>query len=264
MLGKLRKLFNGLTEKNKFDPDEADFAEIALNPNFVTNPSKIIKLLQQVMTAIPLCSVNLNNSTETFYTSILDIQPDDNLLVIDKLSPAYGNNKLLTCGDLKLTALINGVQLSCKLVLINSDKNHEPEHLITTIPKYIYYPQQRASPRIATTPNSVSFKGTIATSNRSVRGYVTDLSRGGISIYCTSLTDVLSRGDTLKDCQIKLSSELLLTFDLSVRTLKKTSNLGQYRQVGGYFHNLSTHDQKMLDRYVSALEREQIRKLRKD
>lgn len=265
MLGSLRKLFTQGPRPNSLSlAEDSNLAELAHNPNFITNPDRIVKLLHQVMDAPPLCSVSLNNSSEKFYTSILDIQTENNMLIIDKISPAYGNSAFLAAGDLKLTGLINGVQVSCKLKLLDPEPSGKIEHFKVQLPSYLFHPQLRTSPRIPTDSTSINFQGTIKGSNRVLKGYVTDFSRGGISINCTSFMGNLNRGDTISDCQINLANDVMLVFNLSVRTLKKVNHLGQQRQIGGYFHNLSAHDQKIMDRYISALEREHIRKLRKD
>jgi c-di-GMP-binding flagellar brake protein YcgR len=230
------------------------------NPNFITNPATVIKLLRQIMAAPPLCSVTLNNSSETFFTSILEIQEVNGLIILDKLSPNSGNSTLLKNKELKLSACVNGVTLSFNLKEIVAEKS--PDNILykARFPGKIYYPQRRSSPRIATNSTLIPFQGTSRDTKTTIGGYVYDFSRNGVGVNFYTDRGDITRGDKLMNCLINLPDEHTLSFDLSVRSSKKLNPANRQRQLGGYFDNLSPQNQKKLDRYISALEREQIRK----
>lgn len=233
---------------------------ISDNPNFVTDPLRIITLLQQVMELPPLCSATLVNSNIIFLTSILNIQAENDLIIFDKLAPPSGNNILAKNRSLKLSTVLNGIPLTFDLKDIIIDRSQSPIVYTAHLPKKIYHPQRRSSLRIGTHSTATDFQGTSNVGEMLLKGYVFDFSRGGIAVnFSTDCGDLL-RGDTLTNCLINLPGNQILSFDLSVRSVKNISRDNPKKQIGGYFENLSPQNQKKLDHFISALEREQLRK----
>lgn len=259
MLGAIRKIFSRNTDELSVT---ANFTPACTsnNPNFITNPEKIITLLQQIAAAPPLCSVTLNSSSKTFFTSILDVQEENDLIILDKLSTNSANNILLKDKKLKLSAFINGVNLSFNLKEISVEKSLDTILYKARFPEKIYYPQRRSSLRIATDSTLITFQGTSRDTKTTFGGYVCDFSRSGIGVnFYTDRINIV-RGDKLTNCLINLPDDHTLSFDLSLRSTKKLNPANRQKQLGGFFDNLSPQHQKKLDRYISALEREQIRK----
>lgn len=239
---------------------EGDLNRTSDNSDFVTDSSRITTLLQQVMELPPLCSATLVNSDTIFLTSILDIQAENDLIIFDKLAPPSGNNILAKNRSLKLSTVLNGIPLSFDLKDIIIDESQSPVFYTANLPKKIYHPQRRSFLRIGTHSTATDFQGTSNAGKMLLKGYVFDFSRGGIAVnFFTDCGDLL-RGDTLTSCLINLPGNQILSFDLSVRSVKGISRDNQKKQIGGYFENLSPQNQKKLDRFISALEREQIRK----
>lgn len=261
MLAAIRKIFSRNTGQDESSvTTNFNTGRTSDNPNFITNPGKIIKLLQQIVAAPPLCSVTLNSSNKTFFTSILDVQEENGLIILDKLSTNSANSILLKDKELKLSTCINGVQLSFNLKEISVEKSQDTVLYKARFPGKIYYPQRRSSPRIATDSTLIHFQGTSRDTKTTIGGYVFDFSRSGVGVNFYTDRINLVRGDKLTNCLINLSDDHTLSFDLSVRSSKKLNPANRQKQLGGYFDNLSPQNQKKLDRYISALEREQIRK----
>ncbi|MGZ8903961.1 MAG: flagellar brake protein [Methylobacter sp.] len=262
MLGAIRKIFS----RHSGQDESSVTTNLTIgrphddNPNFITNPETVIKLLRQIMAAPPLCSVTLNNSSKTFFTSILDIQEENSLIILDKLSPNSGNKVLLKNKELKLSNCINGVQLSFKLKEVSIENSQEAVLYKAHFPEKIYYPQRRSSPRITTDSTLIHFQGTSRDAKTIIGGYVFDFSRNGVRVNIYSDRINIERGDKLTNCLVNLPNNHTLSFDLTVCFSKKLNPAIRQKQLGGYFDNLSPQNQKKLDHYISALEREQIRK----
>ncbi|MDD5578837.1 MAG: flagellar brake protein [Methylobacter sp.] len=260
MLGAIRKIFVRNTRQDESSITTFSTGNIFDNPNFITEPAKIIKLLQQIMAAPPLCSISLNNSSKTFFTSIIDIQEENGLIILDKLSTNSDNKILLKNKELKLSTCVNRVQVCFKLKKISVENLPDSVHYKARFPEKIYYPQRRSSPRIATDSTFIHFQGTSKNTKTTIEGYIFDFSRNGICVNLYSDIINIVQGDKLTDCLINLSDDFTLSFNLSVRSIRKQNSVSQEQQVGGCFDNLSPQNQKQLDRFISALEREQIRK----
>lgn len=258
MLSAIRKIFSGHDDATA----TADFHSepILDNPNFITHPARIVNLLQQVMEAPPLCSVSVIGANEIFSTSILDVQPEKDLIILDRLVPASGNSLLISHRTLKLSAYLNGIPLTFNLTGIAAGGSQTSVFYNARLPEKIYYPQRRSAPRIAINSTPIGFRGTSSETRMTISGTVFDFSRGGIGVNFSNDRGLIQRGDTLTDCLIMLPDSYSLSFDLSVRFVKKASLSSRQKQIGGNFTALLPQDRKRLERYISTLEREQIRK----
>ncbi|WP_341325797.1 flagellar regulator YcgR PilZN domain-containing protein [Methylotuvimicrobium sp. KM2] len=227
------------------------------NPNFVTDPNHIIKLINAIAVSPHLCTITFSGSKKPFTASIIALQPDKGYLVLDELRPHKGNELLHKKRILKLSTFLNGVHLAFLLRIIDST----PLHYKATIPKRIYYPQRRTAPRIFIRSTALKFRTTSHLSSTPLSGTVFDLSRNGACINIAAPRKLaIANGDVVKDCFIELPGELTLHFDLSIRFSKINRN--NKAQIGGYFVNLPPQNQKKLDSFIAKLERENIRNQR--
>lgn len=252
MLKSLRSFFRGA------DP-EIDAPE-ETNPSFITNPKTILKLLEQIITAPPLSTVKLPNSEQVFYTSVLDVQPENQRLLFDKLNPPSGNTLLSECSVLKLSTAMNGMSLTFSLKDIVPSGAGSRLVYQAALPESIYCPQRRSSPRIRLDSTRLEIQGVSEATGLRVGGYAVDISRSGACITFSRQGAPVNPGDKLKNCQLKLPNDNVLVFDFSARSVRKTTNLSMRREIGGFFSGLSAQGQNRLDRYLCALERQQIRK----
>jgi len=254
MFGVLRKAFVPDLPKTETTAAEPG------NPNFIKDPQKIIKLLQQIIESPPLCSVTVRNLNKTFFTSILEIQPENQLIIIDELTPASGNNLLNQHGELKLFTFINGLHLTFRLNGVTREQSGNQIVYKALLPETIYYPQRRSSPRIKADLTAIDFQGTSRDSGLLIKGIVSDLSRTGLCITLAKSGNDILYGDKLTNCLMLLPDGSTFSFDLSVRSIRKHGRSDLQKQIGGHFNGLSPQNQHKLDRTICALERQQIRK----
>ena len=257
MFGTLKKLLN----KNDTREAEREDPPLNSNPNFLTDPKKINILLQEIEEESPLCTISFKDKSEEFSSSILDIQLENKKIIIDELLPKHGNDYISPESTLKLSTIHNGIRLAFQLNNIKQGSSRGIAFYKADIPNRIYYPQRRSSPRIQLTSLNIPFSGTSQGTQLYIRGYIFDISRGGIGVVLQNNKARIQRGDLIKNCQIILD-ESAVTFDLTARFIKNSSG-SEKIQIGGYFDNLSSKHQKKLERFVATLEREEIRK-RKD
>lgn len=258
MLDTLRQLFVQHETKR---PQEIGISNNDDNPNFLTDPDQIIKLINAIAASPHLCTITFSGSKKPFTTSIIELQADKGYFVLDELRPTKGNQLLHKKQVLKLSAFLNGVHLAFLLRIVGHSNNSTPFHYTASLPKRIYYPQRRTAPRIFIRSNALKFHTTSCLSSTSLSGTVFDLSRNGACINITGARKLpFARGDVIKDCFIELPGELTLHFDLSIRFFK--TNRNNKTQIGGYFVNLPPQNQKKLDSFIAKLEREIIRNQR--
>jgi len=243
--------------KKRLKPGTYD-SEPATNPNFLTNPDKIISLLQDIEQASPLCTINIEGITEEFGTSILDVQLDNKQIILDELSPKHGN-ELLVDKKIKLSTIHNGIRLALMLSDIKRGSSRGIAYYKSAIPNRIYYPQRRTIPRIKLTALNISLSGVSNRTKASVIGHIIDLSIRGIRIVTPNNRTRIQRGDLIKNCRIKLDNHAI-NFDLATRFVKTTNQETGKTQIGGSFENITSADQSELEHFVTTLDREETKK----
>ena len=260
MLNKIKRLFGkgdtGLTQ------DEDDLAHFQ-NPNFITEPDKILNLLVEIEQISPLCSVIVDGTLNEYNSSIMGVKPDKNLIILDELSPKEGNVELQKTKQLKLSLFHKGIHLSFNLANLEMGHSRGITYYKAALPERIFYPQRRRSPRIEISTVHIPFAGVSERTGFSVNGYLFDLSRGGAGIEVTVNRARIQRGDRIKNCLIVIE-EYELEFDFSVRFVKSVVTEAAKFQIGGLFENLSSKSHSKLSHFIASLERIEIRKLKAD
>lgn len=257
MFASLKNIFSN---KNASEGSSESPPQFYANPYFVTETAKVIQILKAIEAASSFCSIELNNTSEIYTSRIIAVNEDKNLLSIDELIPAPGNQKLEQCKQLKLSTYLNNIHLSIALNDISITSAQDITYYQAPLPNRIFYPQRRNYPRIAITAHNLSFQGVSERTGLSVIGTVFDISRNGIGIMLTSNTARVQRGDQLVDCVLALPDYSNIHFNLNIRVAKPYDNhLGKFL-VGGYFSQLkSTKQLKQLEQFYALVERSEIR-----
>lgn len=266
MLHKIRQFFS-FRKASDDAPEIVEDSEQNLdypveNPNFVSQRAKVIKLLQQLANAPHRCTATLEDADEIFTTTLLDVRENDGALILDTLNSSFGNNLLLTHKSAKLSTYLNKVPVTFTLDQVSAVQQDASVYFKAPLPSRVYYPQRRSSPRINVPTANLGFQGMLSDTGMTVGGYVSDLSRQGLAVYFNDERHTIHRGDRLEHCLIDLPGGQQISFDVSVRFLKRQNPGSPKKQIGGLFENMAVQSQNALERYICALEREQIRKQR--
>lgn len=262
MLGKLKHLFfKSVEPESTVDENgEEDFWAYE-NPNFLTEPERIARLLSEIESSSPLCTIQVEGSPEEFGSSILAVNPEKNTIVLDELMPKNGNDALLRSRALKLSTFHRGIHLSFNLVGIEIGHTRGISYYKAALPERVFYPQRRRSPRLEISSFDIAFSGIAQRTGLSTAGYIFDLSRGGAGVRVPVNRGRIQRGDKIKNCQINFDG-YVMDFDLAVRFVKPVSVGSSTVQIGGFFESISAKSQSKLSYFLASLEREEIRKLK--
>lgn len=254
MLETIKKFFakqenvkDSVTEFYELDPTTSS--------HFITHPDKINKLLKDIEEESPLCTINIEGTSEDFNSSILDVQIDNQQIILDELSPKHGNKLLLKKNNLKLSTHFNGINLAFRLSKMKVGSSCGIAYYKTAIPDQIYYPQHRASPRIEIISLNIPFCGVSSKTKRSVSGQLLNLSKGGIGISIFNNRTRLQRGDSILNCHITMDN-YTLNFKLNVGYVKTSKLKKGSTHIGGYFDHLPAKSQHKLEHFISSLESE--------
>lgn len=260
MLSTIRNIFE--KEIHTCEKDEEPFVpKLPENPYFLTDENQIAKLLSEIVEQAPLCSVVPENMRTEFNTSILTLDPDEKIIVLDALMPTHGNQLLAKTQTVKLSTFAHGINLSFQLNDIALNNVQGEVFCTASYPSKIFYPQRRRSLRVKLSTAKLPFSGVASRNGASVGGLVSDISHSGIGFNLSSSGARIQRGDILKNCYLMID-DYRLDFDLLVRFVKRKSVRQLEMSIGGTFEKLSGKGQKKLAHFMTRLERREIRKLK--
>ncbi|TPQ26669.1 flagellar brake protein [Methylomonas sp. HW2-6] len=256
MLSKLKHLFS----KASASTPEVDDDLLAFeNPNFITDPDKIARLLGEIESSSPLCTIQIEGFAEDFSSSVLSIKLDKNAIILDELMPQHGNDLLLRSRALKLSTFHKGIHLSFHLANIEVGHSKGINYYKAPLPDRVFYPQRRRSPRLEISAIDIPFSGVVQRTGISIGGYLFDLSRGGAGVSVPINRARVQRGDVIKNCQLTFD-DYVMDFEFAVRFVKPVSATSPKVQIGGIFEGLSARSQSKLSYFITSLERVEIRK----
>ncbi len=256
MLKTIKKIFARSADAPLQHDKELEPAPRKAGPNFVTDPFRINTILKKLENNAQLCTITFSDQGEKFTSSILAVHPKRQEILLDELVPAHGNTLLEQKKGCKLSAYLEGIHLAFTLEDLTPVTHQGEKHYKTALPQRIYYPQRRKSPRVPIQSLRIAFAGISSINNATVGGQLYDLSRTGIGVNLSDNHARIKRGDQLIRCHIRLD-EYRIDFDLHVRFVKKAPQ--NKINLGGFFENLSSRDQKRLSAFVAQLERQYIR-----
>lgn len=257
MITSIKRLFS---KKNTAESEDIPNQKKDSNPNFITDPAKIIHLLKDIESETAFCTITLSHSDETYTSHITAVQENKKLILLDSLLPSLGNSLLEQCQTLKLTTYLNNIHLAITLTNVQVNKSGG-SYFSAPLPERIYYPQRRKSPRIGITTFNLKFQGISRRTQLTVGGILYDLSRQGIGVIINASKTRVQRGDELTNCILTLPNKKTIHFDLLIRSTKPYSNSRTKFLIGGHFILIkSNKEQSHLEQFFALAERSAIRK----
>lgn len=240
----------------------------------ITNSAQIIGILKKIHKRRAILNISVANvplhsnpgpaagtGQEKFYSSaILEVKPNGHI-IIDELTPKEGHTLFLKSGKLKARLQLDGVKISFSTTLESSGNDAGIAFYTLALPREVDYLQQRAHHRVR--PSLAKpLKVNLTHADESVfTGEIHDISAGGLSIKIKSdsLITTLKPTDILT-CSFMLEPKQEILCKLEVRSIHATNQQNLIR-IGVRFSNLPGPVEKLIQRYISMLEREQIKKM---
>jgi c-di-GMP-binding flagellar brake protein YcgR len=250
MLGFIKRIFSRNQLLHDFDPELSPKTKLP-SSSFITDPEKILKLLNGVEQQTPLCTISFNSIKEVFTTTILEIQSTKSIIIFDQLSPSQGNDLIKKKHSLKISAQFNHISFAFKLTRITTDTANGIIYYKATLPQKIYYPQKREAFRFSTRPYAIRFQG-LSSQSLTIAGNLADISAVGVGIVILDHRIYLQHGEKLSNCSINLPENDSINFDLAIRFVKSI-RCDTKLQFGGYFENLSPQDENKLKLFIGKL-----------
>ncbi len=237
----------------------------------ITNAAQIVGILKKIQAHRAMLNIsvlgtrsglNIPAAEKHYASALLEVKSDSSQghIIIDELTPKEGHELLLKTGKLKVRLQLGGVKISFTTTLESSDNDEGIAFYTLAIPHEMDYLQQRGNHRIRPSLAKPLTARLTHADETVFSAAIYDISAGGLSIKLKSdslatplkLTDILT-------CAFTLPPKDEIICKLEVRSMHATHQQNCIR-IGVRFSNLSSTLQKLLQRYISTLEREQIKK----
>lgn len=230
----------------------------------ITDPARIGGLLTRLQKNRSLLSISVPGSTDPFNSAILEVHSKQRYLIIDELRPKSGHKLLLKAGKLSVQTQLKGIDIRFDSLVESSNEITGVACYRIMLPPTVAYRQQRAYYRAKVSmarPIEVVIE---RAKGEQSSGYLNDISVGGIGMrFADDLPVSMIRGERIPKCHIRLPTGENISCKIEIR-FTSIGVEGGYRMIGARFIQLSPAQEAAVARYVTALDRERIKKMPKE
>jgi c-di-GMP-binding flagellar brake protein YcgR len=223
----------------------------------LTDTTRIVGLFKRLLERRALLSIKIEDHPQEFTTAVINVSPENGLLMLDELKPEQGHALLKLSPTFKARAQLEGVQIAFTATMIEIGEQDAIAYYTIQIPAQVDYHQRRQSVRIplsAANPLPVTLT---AEDGLSLKGNMADLSTGGLRIrFDRDLPTALEPGQKL-DCSFPLppDNKQRFTCEVIVRVIKGHHESYKAAFIGGQFADITKPQERQLARMVMLLQR---------
>lgn len=225
------------------------------DPFLIRNPLEIEQWLNQVLSHQALLQIADMQGQAGFLTTLIDINPAEQLMFIDAAQEPQLNEQLVQSGQLLLTTHINRIPLQIPAINLQYARDRQGGFLYCPIPQTIRRLQRRSSFRVEV-PKIPPALCTVAHEHGQLQLVIDNISATGVAVVSPDLALPLDRGFYLPESVLELpQTEPFVVDMLIVRTQDLSKNNKNMRLFGCTFQNLNPHTERSLQNYVFTLQR---------
>lgn len=225
----------------------------------LTNAGHIASLLKRVHDAHAMLSVTIPGSDELYNSAVLQVDPAESFVLLDELRPLDGHELLAPGTKLHAHTRVRGIDVSFAGTVVEIGQDDDGAFYRLALPAVVNYRQRRASfrahvhaglavPIILNLPDQQRLEGSLW-----------DISAGGIGARLRPPVIHFEEGLLLPNCEIVLPPGEHVRFGLEVRFAAPDDKSQQLR-LGGRFVDIDRSQQRLVEHFVTSLEREYLRK----
>jgi c-di-GMP-binding flagellar brake protein YcgR len=226
--------------------DAEQFREISGKPYVLT-------LLQRLVQQRLLVTLHLPGSDERYTSTVLDISPESDSLLLDEVFPQPGQGPLQPALELYLYANLGGAALACTTQLLARVEEGGMPCYRVALPEQVNYLQRRDGHRVPVA--SLGIPLTLLDHNGNAhKGRLCDISTGGIGLVLEGAVPFAPQ--EIYRLTLQPPHESPLSLELEICTLRRE---GEGTVLGGAYTGLDKRTEHLIERLVAELERRQLR-----
>lgn len=225
------------------------------DPFLIRNPLEIEQWLDQVLSHQALLQIADVHGRTGFLTTLIDINPTEQLMFIDAAREHELNEQLVHSEQLLLTTHIDRVPLQIPATNLQYAEDRQGGFLYCPIPQMIRRLQRRSSFRVDV-PKIPPALCTVPHEQGTLQLMIDNISATGAAMVTHDLALPLERGVYLQDSVLELPQTEPFVVDMMiVRTQDLSKNEKDMRLFGCAFQNLDPHTERNLQNYIFTLQR---------
>lgn len=236
------------------------------SPYQVESRREILALLKGFRDKSQLISLMINNGSEAFITSVLEIDDANNTVIIDSAPGIEANQRIVEASSVFFDGLLDRISIQFSSSKLQRTQFEGRPALQMPVPTSVIRLQRRENYRI-NTPVSMPIKCVIPIETESgiqnQKFSLVDISCGGIAILDDRNLIDITIGTCYEFCQIDIPSIGIIDLTLEIRNSQELTLLNgkTTRRIGCAFVNLSSRTLTSVQRYIMKLERERNAKM---
>ena len=230
----------------------------------ITLPAQIAGVLKRLQEAHVLLRITIPGENQAYLSALLEVHPVDGYLLLDELNPPEGNAALQRARRLGVSAQLQGVDISFTTELLDAGSSAQIAFYRLAMPRGMRYQQRRTSYR-ARINLARQIPVLLAREDGvTLEGQLYDISMGGIGTrHKPGKTNEVQQGEVWSECIIQLDGKQEIRSAIEVCFIGEDSRSRQMR-MGGKFLKLARPQIKIIENFVAALERDWLKKLRRE
>lgn len=224
----------------------------------VSAPGRVLALLQALWERRALLSARFDGGQTWFNTTLLEVDADERMILLDELAPIEGHRQLQPGHRLHVIGVLKGVPTHFACLIIATGVRNGIAFYRASFPLTMDYRQRRAFFR-AYVPRSMELDvRLIAGDTGLVTGRLLDVSQAGFGMLLPEDSPVRAL-DRVTVEALELPDGQVVACDAEIRYTRREPGHRSER-AGARFIDLAPQAARMLPRAIRQLEREQIRK----
>lgn len=244
-------------EKNAgaaWDSDQSEYAHYLLHAK-----QEIVQVLRGVSRSSELVTAYFDHGEQFFLTSIVDVQPQDDVLILDYGIDAETNARAAQASRLVFVTSQDRVKVQFATGPVQQIMLNGRPAFQTRLPTSLLKLQRREYYRLVT-PLRARLSCVVPTAGGNIEATVTDISIGGAGLSDFDPGHAVEPGQQYPGCRIALPEEGVLLTALEVCSVQDvTLRSGAVtKRAGCRFVGLPASQQAMVQRYITRIERERL------
>lgn len=234
-----------------------------LSPYQIHSRREIVALLCNVAAHNQLINMKGNRGEAAVVTSILDVDDENGLLIVDCAQNELVNERLMDSDNISFETVLESIRILFFVTAVDMCEFNALPALMMAIPETVVRMQRRENYRVETpTVAPVCCTITIPQSDngaaRSVNVVLQNVSGGGVAIIDENCILDSTIGKIYENCRIDLPGGTLVVATLEIRNVQEIDrpNGKRVRRMGCLFVNLPQQMLAAVQRYIAKLERD--------
>ncbi len=235
-----------------------------LGPYQIYSRREIIALLRNVGESNQLVRMVINDGTEAVVTSILSVDEENGLVIIDVAPNQQQNQRILQSDNISFETMLEHIRILFFATQIESCTYEDLPAFQFTIPASMVRLQRREFYRVLTPVTNpvrctITIPHEVDEASTTVAVVLQNVSGGGVAILDEKKLLDPTIGRIYKDCRIDLPGGSLVVTTLQIRNSQEITlpNGKAIRRLGCLFVDMPKSMMGAVQRYITKLEREQ-------